>query len=71
MNNHWLKCADKKRLFKEIDEIAMELWTQEGNLADLMLALNTEQTHFLMNMLIKDFMASPDDMSFGFDLSAP
>ncbi len=71
MNNHWLKCADKKRLFKEIDEIAMELWTQEGNFADLMLALNTEQTHFLMNMLIKDFMASSDDMSFGFDLSAP
>lgn len=71
MNNHWLKCADKKRVFKEIDEIAMELWAHEGNLAELILALNTEQTHFFMNMLIRDFMASYEDMAFGFDLAAP
>lgn len=71
MNNHWLKCADKKRLFKEIDEIGLEVWAQEGTLADLLNALNTEQHHFFMAMSIRDFMALSDDMSFGIDLIAP
>jgi hypothetical protein len=71
MNNHWLQSADKKRLYKEIDEIAMEVWGDDGTFADLLAALNDEQTDFLMNMLIKDFVGDPDDMSFGMELIAP
>lgn len=71
MNNHWLQSADKKRLYKEIDEIAMEVWGDDGTFADLLADLNDEQTDFLMNMLIKDFVGDPDDMSFGLELIAP
>jgi hypothetical protein len=71
VSNHWLKCAKKKQLFKEIDEIGLEVWGEDGTLGDLFASLNDEQTDFLMNMLVRDFMADPDDMSFGVELIAP
>lgn len=71
INNHWLQIADKKRLFKEIDSIGIEIWGEDGTLGDFFATLNDEQTNFFMNMLIRDFMADPDDMSFGVELIAP
>jgi hypothetical protein len=71
MSNHWLQIADRKRLFKEIDETGLEVWGEDGTLGDLFASLNDEQTNFLMNMLVRDFMADPDDMSFGVELIAP
>jgi len=69
--NHWLNCANKKKLYKEIDEIAMDVWGEDGTLADLLAALNDEQTDFLMGMLIRDFVGDADEMSFGMELIAP
>ena len=71
MNNHWLQISDKKRLYKEIDELAMEVWSEDGTFGDLLSVLSTEQSDFLMGMLLKDFAGDPDDMSFGLDLIAP
>jgi hypothetical protein len=71
MNNHWLSCLKKKQLFKEIDAIGVEVWTEDGTLGDLFAVLNDEQKEFLMNMLIRDFLADSTDMSFGIDLIAP
>lgn len=60
--NHWLSCAKKKQLFKEIDEIGLEVWSEDGTLGEFFSSLNLEQTDFFMNMLIRDFMSDPDDM---------
>lgn len=71
MNNHWLALARRKRMFKEIDEIAMEVWSEDGTLADLFASLNDEQTDYLMSMMISDFAAETDDFRFGIELVAP
>lgn len=71
MNNHWLNSAKKKQIYKEIDDIAMDVWGDDGTFGDLIAALNDEQTDFLMNMLLKDFAGDPDDMSFGIEVIAP
>lgn len=71
MNNHWLDCAKKKQLYKEIDEIGMEIWSEDGTLADLIAALNDEQTDFLMSLKIRDFVGDVDEMSFGLEVIAP
>lgn len=71
MNNHWLDQIRKKKMFKEIDEIAMEVWSEDGTLGDLIALLNDEQTDYLMGMMLSDFAADVDDFKFGFEVAAP
>lgn len=71
MNNHWLALGKKKRMFKEIDEIAMEVWSEDGTLGDLIALLNDEQVDYLMGMMLSDFVAHQDEFKFGFEVTAP
>lgn len=71
MNNHWLALARKKKMFKEIDEIAMEVWGEDGTLGDLFAALSDEQTDYLMGMMISDLAADDDEFKFGLEIQAP
>jgi hypothetical protein len=56
---------------KEIDEIAMDIWSQDGTLGDLFSALNDDHTDLLFSMKIKDFASDPNDMSCGIELVSP
>ena len=69
-NNHWLKSAKKKKMFQEIDAIGLEIWGEDGTLGDLLDSLNKEQMDFFLNMLVRDFMADSNEVSFGIDLIA-
>jgi len=71
MQNPWLSSAKNRQLFKEIDEIAMDVWADDGTLSDFFASLTDEQTDFIFSMKIKDFAADPDDMKMGFELSDP
>lgn len=71
MKNHWLDATKKKTVFKEIDEIAMDVWSSDGTLGDLFAQLNDEQTDFLMNMMLKDIAGDADEFSFGIEVIAP
>ena len=71
MKNHWLDEAKYKKMFKEIDEIAMETWGEDGTLADFINALDDEQTALLMGMKIKDAAADLDSYEFGLTLIKP
>lgn len=71
MKNHWLDEARYKRIFKEIDEIAMDTWGEDGTLADFINALNDEQAALFMGMKIGDCAADFDDYELGFTLVKP
>ncbi len=71
MQNHWLVTAQTKQLFKEIDEIAMDIWAQDGTLGDLFSALNDDHTDLLFSMKIKDFASDPNDFSCVIELVQP
>jgi len=71
MKNHWLDEAKYKKLFKEIDEVSMEIWGEDGTLADLINALDDEQTALLMGMKLKDCAADLDDYELGLTLIKP
>jgi hypothetical protein len=71
MQNPWLNVVKSKQMMREIDEIAMEVWGDDGNLSDFFAALTDEQTDFLFSMKIKDFACDLDDMTCGFELSDP
>ena len=68
IKNHWLDAAKKKQLFKEIDELAMDIWAVDGTFGDLIAQLTDEQTDFLMDMRWKDVAADHDDLTFGLEL---
>jgi len=71
IQNHWLQSAQVKQLMKDIDEIAMAIWSQDGTLGDLFSALNDDHTDLLFSMKIKDFASDPNDMSCGIELVSP
>jgi hypothetical protein len=71
MKNHWLDEAKYRRLFAEIDEIAMDTWGEDGTLADLINSLNDEQTALFMGMKIKDCAADTEDYEFGLTFIKP
>lgn len=71
MQNVWLQSAAAKQLMKEIDEIAMDIWSQDGTLGDLFSALNDDHTDLLFAMKIKDFSGDPQNISCIIDLISP
>jgi hypothetical protein len=71
MQNHWLGTAQSRQLMKEIDDVALDIWSQDGTLGDLFSALNDDHTDLLFSMKIKDFASDPNDMSCGIELVSP
>lgn len=68
MRNHWLNNAKKKLVFKQIDELAMDVWGEDGTFGDFIGSLNPGQLDFLMRMKLTEFMGDSDELSFGFEL---
>jgi len=71
MQNPWLANAEAKRMFKEIDEIAMDVWSRDGTMNDFFASLDDDQTDLLFSMKIKDFVSDPNDMTCAFELQMP
>lgn len=71
MNNPWLRSAANKKMFEEIDRIALDVWGSDGTLSDFFAALTDDQTDLLFAMKIKDFASDPSDMSCIFELKQP
>ncbi len=61
----------KKKLFKEVDELGLEVWDADGTLGDFINSLDSDQTDFFMNLLLRDFVSDSNEMSFGIELVAP
>jgi len=70
MNNHWLSSKNNK-LFKQIDEIGLEVCDEVGTLGDLLDSLTKEQLDYFLKMQIRDFFADSDEQSFGLDIISP
>ena len=70
MQNHWLQSAHAKQLLKEIDDIAMETWSQDGTLGDFFAALTDDHTDLLFSMKIKTFSSDPDNGSCEIELNS-
>ena len=70
MSNFWIKKRMSKKNYEEIEELAMDVWAADGTLGDLFAVLTDEQSEFLYNMKITDFMADDDELAFGFDVKA-
>ncbi len=71
MKNHWLDEAKYKRLFKEIDEIFMDIWEADGTFADFINTLSDEQASLLMEMRVKDCAGDLEEYELGFTLIKP
>lgn len=71
MKNFWLDTAKKRKMFKEIDEIAMDVWSNDGTLGDFIAALSDEQMAFLMEFRLGDLSADADELTFGFEFVGP
>lgn len=67
-SNPWLNSAKNKKIFSAIEDLAMEVWGEDGTFGDLLSVLSDEETDFLFNMKITDFAADIDDLSIGFEL---
>jgi hypothetical protein len=58
-------------MFQEIDEIAMEVWSEGGTLGDLLAVLSDEQVEYFTGMLLSDFVSEEDEFKFGFEVVTP
>ena len=71
MQNHWLNSAHTKQLMKEIDEIAMDVWSQDGTLGDLFATLTDDHTDLLFAMKLKDVSTDPNSIACSIELTSP
>ena len=71
MQNHWLGTAQSRQLMKEIDDVALDIWSQDGTLGDLFAALTDDHTDLLFAMKIKDFTSDQNNVTCGIELISP
>lgn len=71
MNNHWLSSVKKKKIFKAIDDIGMEVWSSDGTLEDFLYGLTREQKNFILSMQLADFSCEINDETFRIELTFP
>ena len=56
MINHWLIKSKRKILLNDIDDIGMEVWSNDGTFEDFFQKLTKEQKDFLMSLNLSDFV---------------
>lgn len=71
MNNHWLDLIEKKRMFREIDEIGMEMYATGMTFGDFLDILDEEQLEFLRSMSVNEWLTDFDEFAFAMDVKAP
>lgn len=55
----------KRDLHKQIEELALDVWAEDGTLGELLSVLDDAQIQFLYNMKLKNF-ESDDEEELGF-----
>lgn len=63
--NFWLNKKMKRDLHKQIEELALDVWAEDGTLGELLSVLDDAQIQFLYNMKLKNF-ESDDEEELGF-----
>jgi hypothetical protein len=71
MQNHWLNAVRSKQLFKEIDEVALDVWGSDGTLGDFFAMLNDEQTDLLFAMKVKNASFDQNALTCEVELKSP
>jgi hypothetical protein len=71
MNNHWLSSGRKKKLFKSVDDVGMEVWSSDGTFEDFIKGLTREQKNFLFSMQLADFSCEINEETFRIELTFP
>lgn len=71
MKNHWLSSVRKKRLLNSIDDVGMDVWSDDGTFGEFLKRLTKEQKDFFVNLLVADFSCEIDQDTFRIELTYP
>jgi len=71
MNNHWLIKSKRKKFLNDIDDIGMEVWSNDGTFGDFIDKLSKEQKSFLMSLDFSDFVCDINQDIISIELTSP
>lgn len=71
MINHWLIKSKRKKLLNDIDDVGMEIWSNDGTFGDFFDRLTKEQKNFLMSLSLSDFVCDMNQDIISFELTHP
>lgn len=71
MNNHWLTKSKRKKILNDIDDIGMEVWSNDGTFGDFFDKLTKEQKDFLMSLDLSDFVCDINRDVINIELTTP
>lgn len=71
VNNHWLSSVKKKRFFRAVDDIGMEVWSSDGTFGEFLKLLSREQRDILFAMQLADFSCEMKDETLRIELTFP
>jgi len=71
MNNHWLTKSKRKKILNDIDDIGMEVWSNDGTFGDFFDKLTKEQKDFLMSLDFSDFVCDINRDVINIELTTP
>lgn len=71
MNNYWLSSIKKKKLIRSIDDLGMEVWSEDGTLGDFLSMLSKNEKNFFLSLSLADFVCDKDEETFRLELTLP
>jgi len=71
MNNHWLSTVKKKKMFRAIDDVGMEVWSSDGTFGELLKSLSKQQREFILLLQLSDFSCDLNEETFRIELTFP
>lgn len=71
MNNHWLSSGKKKKFLRDVDDVGIEVWSDDGTFDDFMRALTRDQRRLLSSMQLSDFSCDINQETFRIELTFP
>lgn len=71
MINHWLTKSKRKKILNDIDDLGMEVWSNDGTLGDFIRSLSKEQKDFLMSLSLSDFVCDINQDIISLELTDP
>lgn len=71
MINHWLNKSKRKKTLSDIDDIGVEVWSDDGTFGDFFDKLTKEQKDFLMSLSLVDFVCDVNQDTITFELVHP
>lgn len=71
MNNYWLAAVEKKKIIKSIDDLGMEVWSEDGTFGDFVSSLSKDEKKMLCSFMLSDFSCDHDEGVFRLELLIP